>query len=146
MSNAIYELKQAPWAWFDSLKDALLSWDFHNTKIYSSLFIIKDKDHVTFLLIYVDDVIVTGSNTKFLETFIQHLNVVFSLKYLGNLNYFLGIEVHRDASGMYLKQSKFISDLLKKFNMEKASSCTTPMTTGKQFTIEGEKMQDPIHS
>jgi histone deacetylase 1/2 len=143
LSKAIYGLKQAPRAWFDSLKNALLRWGFQNTKSDSSLFILKEKDHITFLLIYVDDIIVTGSNTKFLEAFIKQLNVVFSLKDLGNLHYFLGIEVHRDASGMYLKQSKYIGDLLKKFHMEKASSCPTPMVTGKQFTVEGEKMEDP---
>jgi histone deacetylase 1/2 len=143
LSKAIYGLKQAPRAWFDSLKNALLRWGFQNTKSDSSLFILKEKDHITFLLIYVDDIIVTGSNTIFLEAFIKQLNVVFSLKDLGNLHYFLGIEVHRDASGMYLKQSKYIGDLLKKFHMEKASSCPTPMVTGKQFTVEGEKMEDP---
>ncbi|PNY11875.1 hypothetical protein L195_g008495 [Trifolium pratense] len=143
LCKAIYGLKQAPRAWFDSLKNALLSWGFQNTKSDSSLFILKEKDHITFLLIHVDDILVTGSNTKFLEAFIKQLNAVFSLKDLRKLHYFLGIEVHRDASGMYLKQSKYISDLLKKFHMEKASSCPTPMVTGKQFTVEGEKMKDP---
>lgn len=136
-------MKQAPRAWFDSLKNALLNWGFHNTKSDSSLFILKDSNHTTFLLIYVDDIIVTGSNTKFLEAFIKQLNVVFSLKDLGELHYFLGIEVQRDAGGLYLKQSRYIHDLLKKFKMEKSSTCTTPMVTGKQFTVEGEKMEDP---
>lgn len=103
LSKAIYGLKQAPRAWFDSLKNALLNWGFHNTKSDSSLFILKDSNHTTFLLIYVDDIIVTGSNTKFLEAFIKQLNVVFSLKDLGELHYFLGIEVQRDAGGLYLK-------------------------------------------
>lgn len=143
LSKAIYGLKQAPRAWFDSLKDALLNWGFQNTKSDSSLFILKGTDHTTFLLIYVDGIIVTGSNTKFLEAFIKKLNAVFSLKDLGQLHYFLGIEVQRDAGGLYLKQSRYISDLLKKFNMEKSSPCSTPMVTGRQFTIEGEPMVEP---
>lgn len=53
-----------------------------------------------------------------MEAFIKQLNIVFSLKNLGHLHYFLGIEVQRDASGMYLKQSKYIGDLLRKFKME----------------------------
>jgi len=91
----------------------------------------------------VNDIIITGNNTKFLESFIKQLNDVFSLKDLGPLHYFLGIEVQRDASGMYLKQSKYIGDIMRKFKMENTSSCPTPMITGKQFTTEGEKLQDP---
>ncbi|WVZ17885.1 hypothetical protein V8G54_010867 [Vigna mungo] len=139
LSKAVYGLKQAPRAWFDSLKNALLSRGFTNTKSDSSLFTLRGTYHITFLLIYVDDIIVTGNNTKFLESFITQLNVVFSLKDLGLLHYFLGIEVQRDASGMYLKQSKYIGDILRKFKMENASSCPKPMVTGKQFTAEGEK-------
>jgi len=66
-----------------------------------------------------------------------------SLKDLGLLHYFLGIEVHRYAGGMYLKQTKYIRDLLKKFNMEKSSSCPTPMVTGKQFIAKGELIANP---
>ncbi|PNX59866.1 putative copia-type protein, partial [Trifolium pratense] len=59
------------------------------------------------------------------------------------LHYFLGVEVHRDDSGMYLRQTKYIRDVLKKFNMENASACPTPMVTGRQFIAEGELMSNP---
>lgn len=101
------------------------------------------KGHITFLLIYVDDIIITGSDPNFLKTFIRQLNETFALKDLGALHYFLGIEVQRDSAGMYLKQTKYITDLLKKFNMESSSSCPTPMITGKAFIAEGEPMQNP---
>jgi histone deacetylase 1/2 len=145
LNKAIYGLKQAPRAWYDSLRHTLLNWGFQNTKSDSSLFVLKEADHTTFLLIYVDDIIITGSNNKSLEAFISQLNLAFSLKDLGNLHYFLGIEVYRDNSGMYLKQTKYIRDLLKKFNMENASSCPTPMVTGRQFTTKGELMSNPTH-
>ena len=57
--------------------------------------------------------------------------------------YFLGIEVHRDADGMYLKQTKYIRDLINNFNMEKASCCPSPMETRKQFTTKGEVIANP---
>lgn len=141
--KSIYGLKQAPRAWFDKLKYALLDWGFQNIKSDSSLFFLKDKDHVTFLLIYVDDIIITGSNSRFIESFIKQLNEKFALKDLGKLHYFLGIEVNRDVGGMYLKQSKYVNELLKKFNMEKSSSCPTPMITGKDFTVKAELMNNP---
>lgn len=143
LSKAIYGLKQAPRAWFDSLRNTLLKWGFQNTKSDSSLFTLRGTNHITFLLIYVDDIIVTGSNNKFLETFINQLNVAFSLKDLGHIHYFLGVEVHRNGSGMYLKQTKYIRDMLRKFKMEKATACPTPMVTGRQFTVEGEPMSNP---
>jgi len=143
LSKAIYGLKQAPRTRFDNLKNVLVNWGFKNTKSDSSLFTLRGTNHITFLLIYVDDIIVTGNNTKFLESFIRQLNDVFSLKDLGPLHYFLGIEVQRDVSGMYLKQSKYIGDILRKFKMKNTSSCPTPMITDKQFTAEGEKLQDP---
>jgi len=143
LNKAIYGLKQAPRAWYDKLKDTLLRWGFQNTKSDSSLFVLRENGHIILLLIYVDDIIITRSNNKSLETFITQLNIVFSLKDLGLLHYFLGIEVHRDDGGMYLKQTKYIRDLLKKFNMEKASSCPTPMVTGKQFTAKGELIANP---
>ena len=121
----------------------MLKWGFQNTKSDSSLFTLRGTNHITFLLIYVDDIIVTGSNNKFLETFINQLNVAFSLKDLGHIHYFMGLEVHRNGSGMYLKQTKYIRDMLKKFNMEKATACPTPMVTGRQFIVEGEPMSNP---
>nr|KYP41417.1 Copia protein [Cajanus cajan] len=141
--KAIYGLKQAPRAWFDKLRSALLDWGFQNIKIDSSLFFLKDKNHITFLMIYVDDIIIIGSNSKFVEAFIKQLNKTFAFKDLGKLHYFLGIEVSRDTRGMYLKQSKYISNLLKKFSMESSSSCPTPMITWKDFTANSELMNNP---
>ena len=122
------------------MKDTLLRWGFQNTKIDSSLFVLRENDHIILLLIYVDDIIITRSNNNSLKTFI----IAFSLKDIGILHYLLGIEVDKDVGGMYLKQTKYIRDLLKKFNIEKASSCPTPMVTGKQFTTKGKLIANPI--
>ena len=61
------------------LKDTLLRWDFQNTKSDLSLFVLRENDYIILLLIYVDDIIITGSNNKSVETFITQLNIVFSL-------------------------------------------------------------------
>lgn len=143
LTKAIYGLKQAPRSWYDKLKNALLKWGFRNTKSDSSLFVLMNKDHITFLLIYVDDIIITGSNSKFLKSFITQLNVMFALKDLGSLHYFLGVEVCRDEGGLYLKQTKYIFDLLRKFNMENVTFCPTPMVTGRSLSEEAELMKNP---
>nr|KYP50444.1 Retrovirus-related Pol polyprotein from transposon TNT 1-94 [Cajanus cajan] len=143
LTKAIYGLKQAPRSWYDRLRNALLKWGFKNTRSDSSLFVLMSKAHITFLLIYVDDIIITGSSSSFLSSFIKQLNIMFALKDLGSLHYFLGVEACRDASGLYLKQTKYVLDLLKKFNLEHVSSCPTPMVTGRSLSEEAELMKNP---
>ncbi|XP_062085768.1 uncharacterized mitochondrial protein AtMg00810-like [Humulus lupulus] len=95
-------------------------------------------------LIYVDDIIVTGNDSKQLQLFTSKLNKTLALKDLGALSYFLGIEVVRDSSGMYLSQEKYVTEMLKKFNMVNLKPCPTPMTVGKSMFIEdGELLKDP---
>lgn len=77
LSKVIYALKQAPRVWFDNQNNALLSQGFEN-------------------MTYVDVIIATGNNTKFLQSFIKQLNIMCSLKDVGHLHYFLGIEVQRE--------------------------------------------------
>ncbi|KAF7835729.1 TMV resistance protein N-like [Senna tora] len=85
----------------------------------------------------------TGNDSRYLQAFVQKLNKLFSLKDLGPLFYFLGIEIYRDSSGLYLNQSKYVQDLLCKFKMSDCASVSTPMVTGKQYSkTEGELLTD----
>ncbi|KAH9658123.1 retrovirus-related pol polyprotein from transposon RE1 [Citrus sinensis] len=93
LHKALYGLKQAPRAWFEKLRGCLLQWGFRNSKSDSSLFLRKTKVSLIMVLIYVDDILVTGPNSEELDSFIQQFNIVFALKDLGRLSYFLGIEV-----------------------------------------------------
>lgn len=96
------------------------------------------------ILIYVDDILVIGSNTHSLRCFTQKLNNIFSLKDLGSLHYFLGIEAYRDKSGIYLTQGKYISDLLDMFHMGNATPYSTPMAAHKSLSIHsGEPLENP---
>uniref|UniRef100_A0A803PYD1 Retrovirus-related Pol polyprotein from transposon RE1 n=1 Tax=Cannabis sativa TaxID=3483 RepID=A0A803PYD1_CANSA len=139
LHKSIYGLKQAPRAWYDQLRSALLSWKFKNSKADSSFFILKEQQVTIMLLVYVDDIIVTGNNSEVLNSFIDRLNKMFSLKYLGTLHYFLGVEVFRDSTGIHLSQSKYISELLQKAKMEHLKPCATPITAGKPLSINDGK-------
>ncbi|KAF7801951.1 Apyrase 2 [Senna tora] len=109
-----------------------------------SLFYIHNTKLTVFILVYVDDIIVTGNDSKFLKEFIRKLNAEFALKDLGPLYYFLGIEVHRDNTSIYLNQGKYVLDVLKRFGMNDFASVSTQMVTGCKFTNEGgDKMLDP---
>lgn len=90
-----------------------------SSKSDPSLLVFSENAVVVYILVYVDDIIITGNNTKLINSLVRLLNFVFSLKDLGNLDYFLGIEVQRQRDGsLILTQSKYISDLLAKTKMD----------------------------
>lgn len=139
--KALYGLKKAPRTWFDRLRFTLLQWGFKNAKSDVSLFYLHNSKLTIYILIYVDDILVTGNDPNYLSDFIQRLNSVFALK---ALYYFLGIEVYRDSSGMYLNQAKYAQDVLKRFKMSGCASTPTPMVTGRKFSkLDGKFMTNP---
>ena len=97
LNKSLYGLKQAPRAWYEKLKSCLLQWNFVNSRADPSLFLKTTSSAMIMVLIYVDDILITGPNSAELEAFIAEFSKVFGLKDLGKLSYFLGIEVLYDA-------------------------------------------------
>lgn len=93
LNRALYGLKQAPRQWFERLQSTRIQFGFAASKCDPSLFIYKTKSHTVYLLVYVDDIIITGSSIPLIQHLTSQLNSKFSLKQLGLLDYFLGIEV-----------------------------------------------------
>ena len=144
LNKALYGLKQAPRAWFDRLRLTLQSWGFKNSKCDSSFFFLVSNNQITLVLIYVDDIIVTGSNAVSLQSFVEKLHKLFSLKDMGALHLFLGIEVKRDEMGMYLTQTRYIDELLKRVGMENTKPCPTPAVIRKPLRATyGQPMKNP---
>lgn len=97
-----------------------------------------------YVLIYVDDILVTGNEPNVIDQFVANLNDEFALKDLGELSYFLGIEVHRDDTGFHLSQKKYILDLLDRLDMMHIKPCHTPAVTGKYLSAnKGEPLPNP---
>ncbi|KAH9750213.1 retrovirus-related pol polyprotein from transposon RE1 [Citrus sinensis] len=130
LNKALYGLKQAPRAWYDKLKGCLTSWNFTNSKADTSLFIRHDVKGIILILIYVDDILITGPDSDLLESFIAKLSKVFALKDLGLVTYFLSVEVCYTDNGMHLSQTKYIKDLLSKASMQNYKETDTPFSTG----------------
>ena len=144
MNKSLYGLRQAPRAWFDRFKETLLNWGFKNSKVDSSLFYFRNASEIMLVLIYVSDIIIIGNISTRLKEFTRKLNQIFALKDLNELNYFLGIKVYRDETGMYLSQGKYNSELLKRYKMVHLKTCPTPMTTGKTLSItDGKLLESP---
>ncbi|GAA0157644.1 transmembrane signal receptor [Lithospermum erythrorhizon] len=109
LKKSLYGLKQAPRAWFDKVSRFLLSYDFIKSAADSSLFIFKSSVVTIYLLLYVDDIIITGSSSSILQQFIDDFNAQFLINDLGRLSFFLGIEVQHDSHGLFLCQKKYLA-------------------------------------
>uniref|UniRef100_A0A2N9IBW9 Reverse transcriptase Ty1/copia-type domain-containing protein n=1 Tax=Fagus sylvatica TaxID=28930 RepID=A0A2N9IBW9_FAGSY len=143
LKKAIYGLKQAPRAWFSRLSSRLLQLGFHGSLSDTSLFIYKSKSFTMFILIYVDDIIITCSNLTEIDELLNLLQSDFAVKDLGKLNYFLGVEVIPNAHGAFLSQQRYILDLLKRTKMIDAKLVSSPMASTTSLTThEGESFSD----
>ena len=128
LHKSIYGLKQAPRAWFERFTGQLLQFGFVASTTDYSLFIYRTKTTIAYLLLYVDDIVLTSNTPTFFDQLIQHLSSVFELKDLGPLHYFLVIQVPRDSVGLNLSQAKYATALLHKHNMFHTKPISTPCT------------------
>ncbi|KAM1704686.1 hypothetical protein TB1_026177 [Malus domestica] len=143
LQRSLYGLKQAPRAWFQCFSHHLEELGFQASMADSSLFIFFNGTTVIYLPIYVDDILVTGNNPSRISTLIQQLGQKFSMKDLGPLHYFWGMEITRTQTAMYLTQSKYILDLLKRTKMADAKPLSTPALPGRKLSLyEGEPLDD----
>uniref|UniRef100_A0A2N9F8M0 Reverse transcriptase Ty1/copia-type domain-containing protein n=1 Tax=Fagus sylvatica TaxID=28930 RepID=A0A2N9F8M0_FAGSY len=143
LQRAIYGIKQAPRAWFSRLSNKLLDLGFHGSRSDSSLFIYKTKSVTMFILIYVDDIIITSSQPEAIDDLLLSLTHDFAVKDLGTLNFFLGIEVLSNPHGIIFSQHQYIMDLLHRTKMSEAKPITTLMaSTTSLSAFEGELFPD----
>lgn len=109
LNKALYGLKQVPQAWYYELRNFLLGLGFENARSDTSLFTFIKKGRITYILVYVDDLIVTSNDDMFPTQLITQLALHFSLKDLGPLAYFLGVEVVCSTSDLFLHRRSILS-------------------------------------
>ncbi|KAJ9539003.1 LOW QUALITY PROTEIN: hypothetical protein OSB04_031736 [Centaurea solstitialis] len=130
LDKSLYGLKQAPRAWYETLTNHLLSKGFKRGTIDTTLFLKKKGDDLLLVQIYVDDIIFGSTNPELCTKFSKIMETEFEMSMMGELNFFLGIQVKQNPEGIFINQSKYIKDMLKKFNMTDCSPIKTPMPTG----------------
>ncbi|GKE67225.1 ribonuclease H-like domain-containing protein [Tanacetum coccineum] len=111
--------------------------------VTSSLFIYKHGPDTAYLLLYVDDIVLTASSQPLLQRIIALLYQEFSMTDLGSLNYFLGISVTRDSSGLFLSQKKYAIEILEKAHMVSCNPSRTPVDTESKLGVDGDPVSDP---
>jgi hypothetical protein len=129
LSKSLYGLKQAPCAWFQHFGAHLQHAGFHATRSDSSLFVYKHGADVAYLLLYINDIILTVSTLVFLHCVVDGLKGTFAMKDLSPLHYFLGIQVQRDQHGFHLHQASYDADVLDHAGMMNYKLASTPVDT-----------------
>ncbi|GJU10596.1 ribonuclease H-like domain-containing protein [Tanacetum coccineum] len=143
LQSSLYGLKQAPRAWFQGFGGYATRAGFYHSGCDSSLFIYRQGSQVAYLLIYVDDIILTASCPALLQQIIGSLNNEFDMTDLGTLNYFLGISADRTPTGLFLSQKKYALQLLERAHMVTCNPSRTPIGTESKLGPEGAPVQDP---
>ena len=112
LKKTLYGLKQSPRAWFGRFTEVMKKYGYQRSNSDHTLFIKRRKEKITCLIIYVDDMIITGDDVEEILQLKEHLATEFEMKNLGDLKYFLGIKVLRSGKGIFISQHKYVLDLL----------------------------------
>jgi hypothetical protein len=138
LHKALFGLKQAPRAWYECLKDFLLKNDFVMGKADSTLFTLKVDKDIFVCQIYVDDIIFGSTDKKFYEEFSRIMTKRFEMSKMGELKFFLRFQVKQMKEETFICQTKYVKDMLKKFDMVDAKPIKTPMALNGHLDLDEE--------
>ncbi|GJU47853.1 retrovirus-related pol polyprotein from transposon TNT 1-94 [Tanacetum coccineum] len=127
LKKALYRLKQAPQAWYDTLSKFLLVQEFSKGVVDPTLFIWKTGKHTLHVQIYVDDIIFASTDPKDCDRFSNEMSSKFQMSMMGQISFFLGLQISQNPRGIFINQSKYTNEILKKFDLHKSDPVDTPM-------------------
>ena len=143
LKKSLYGLKQAPRAWYNCFSSFLQDIGFRTCTHDTSLFTLRHPHGLVIILLYVDDIVITGSSSALISTITKSMHQNFQLKDLGPLHYFLGIEVLRTSSSLLLHQSKYTEELLTRAGMAESKTAPTPMAVHPPSTSDSRLFDNP---
>ena len=132
----MYGLKQAPRAWYERLRDFLVSKGFKIGKVDITLFTKTIGSDLFICQIYVDDIIFGSTNALFCKEFGDMMSREFEMSMIGELSFFLGLQIKQMKDGIFVSQSKYLSDMLKKFGFNESKLTLTPMGTNGHLVLD----------
>ncbi|GJU08606.1 putative RNA-directed DNA polymerase [Tanacetum coccineum] len=136
--KALYGLHQAPRAWYDTLATYLLSNGFQRGQIDQTLFIKSQQGHILLVQIYVDDIIFGSTKKELCEEFEKLMKDKFQMSSMGELTFFLGLQVQQRKKGIFISQDKYVHEILKKFNYTDVKSASTPTDLEKPLVKDAD--------
>eukprot|EP00253_Pinus_taeda_P003772 PITA_03772 len=138
LKKALYGLKQAPRAWYYRLDKYLYQQGFSKGSADSNLYIKVENDKLLILVVYVDDIIFGSNEEDMSQIFALVMQKEFEMSLLGELTYFLGLQIQQKEGGIFLAQTKYLKQILKKYGMEDGKPVCTPMVTGCSLSTNDE--------
>nr|GEV28904.1 putative ribonuclease H-like domain-containing protein [Tanacetum cinerariifolium] len=129
--KALHGLHQAPKAWYETLANYLLENSFQRSKIDQTLFIKRQKGNILLVQIYVDDIIFGATNKDLCKSFEKLMKDKFQMSSIGELTFFLGLQVKQKKDEIFISQDKYVAKILRKFGLQEGKSASTPIDTEK---------------
>ncbi|GJR46647.1 putative ribonuclease H-like domain-containing protein [Tanacetum coccineum] len=145
VEKALYGLHQAPRAWYKTLSTYLLENGFRKGTIDKTFFIKKDKGDILLVQVYVDDIIFRSTKKSLCVEFEQMMHKRFQMSSIGELTFFLGLQVQQKGDGIFISQDKYVADILKKFDFVIVKTTSTPIKTNKALIKDGEAEDVDVH-
>ncbi|GJV03469.1 putative ribonuclease H-like domain-containing protein [Tanacetum coccineum] len=143
--KALYGLHQAPRAWYATLSTFLEEHGYRRGTIDKTLFIKKDKKDIMLVQVYVDDIIFGSTRKSWCDEFKALMKGRFQMSSMGELIFFLGLQVKQKTDGIFISQDKYVADMLKKFDLASVKTAITPMETKMALTKDEEADEVDVH-
>lgn len=144
LNKALYGLRQAPRQWYKHFTSKLKEFGFSQSSYDHCMFHIHSDITYIVLIIYVDDVLITGNDEELITRIKKFLDTEFTIKDLGKTDYFLGVEIDQSTEDIMVSQMKYIVDILQEYHMMDSKPCATPILAGSKLSsTEGKKMEKP---
>ncbi|GJV77481.1 putative ribonuclease H-like domain-containing protein [Tanacetum coccineum] len=145
LEKALYGLHQAPRAWYETLSTYLLENGFRRGTIDKTLFIKKGKGDILLMQVFVDDIIFGSTKKSLCIEFEQMMHKRFHMRSMGELTFFLGLQVKQKDDGIFISQDKYVADILKKFDFVIVKTASTPIETNKALLKDEEAEDVDVH-
>nr|GEX88307.1 uncharacterized mitochondrial protein AtMg00810-like [Tanacetum cinerariifolium] len=145
MVKALYGLHQAPRAWYETLANYLLENGFPRGKINQTLFIKKKKGDILIVQVYVDDIIFGSTNKELCKAFEKLMKDKFQMSFMGELTFFLGLQVKQKDDGIFISQDKYVAEILRKFGFTDVKSASTPIKIEKPLLKDPDSEDVDVH-
>ncbi|GJX06420.1 putative ribonuclease H-like domain-containing protein [Tanacetum coccineum] len=145
VEKALYGLHQAPRAWYETLSTYLLDNGFQRGQIDKTLFIKRVKGDILLVQVYVDDIIFGSTKKGLCTEFEKLMHKKFQMSSMGELTFFLGLQVTQKDDGIFISQDKYVDEILKKFGFSTMKTASTPMETSKPLLKDAEAEDVDVH-
>ncbi|GJS03302.1 retrovirus-related pol polyprotein from transposon TNT 1-94 [Tanacetum coccineum] len=147
LKKALYGLKQAPCAWYDMLSSFLIFQQLSKGAVDPTLFTRHAGNDLLLVQIYVDDIIFASTNTAMCNEFANQMTTKFKMSMMGQMSFFLGLQISQCPRGIFINQSKYASEIVKKYGLNSTDSVDTPMIEIKKLDedLQGKQVDATLY-